>query len=582
MTRPMPDVPGTRRKMMSAVRGKDTGPEMLVRRIVHGLGYRYRLHRRDLPGRPDLAFGPRRKAIEVRGCFWHRHPGCARASLPSTRRDWWREKLDGNAARDARNLAAIERMGWEVLVLWECELTDTRALSGRVRDFLGPPARGVSGATPHETGKPGSRPVCYGPGMAGANPEHEAAAAEAEPRVVVDLFSCGGGMSAGFAERPGWRLAAAVDLEVAKPSGKAAGETGCNDIYEANHGIRPISADLAVMEPAALLEAAGLRRGETGCLISCAPCTDFSRANPDNHMADRDRNTLVGRSGDFAAALDPASFVMENARELITGNHPQHFRGLRERLVGSGYDVRADVHFLSRFGLPQVRERALIVASRVGPARTLEDLWDGWEVTPEAVTVRSALSRLDEWLVEHPDDPDGSAVPGMREDVLARLAATPADGGGWVDVARDPETRHLCTPDCLRRWEIRDLGSHPDVYGRMWWDRPAPTIKRECAHVGNGRYAHPERNRLLTVREMATLQGFPFTYRFPTKSVANRYRAIGDAVPPLVAWQIAACVDWSVTGRKPDPAEWVMPRTCLRLSDLRRVAGAPVTVRRAA
>jgi DNA (cytosine-5)-methyltransferase 1 len=408
--------------------------------------------------------------------------------------------------------------------------------------------------------------------------ERNASEPETAARAVVDLFSCGGGMSAGFTGRTGWRLAVAVDLEVAKPSGKAAGETGCNAIYEANHKLRPLSADLAVVSPADLLKAAKLRQGETGCLISCAPCTDFSRAKPDNHLADRDRNTLVGRSGDFVADLLPATFVMENARELITGNHPRHFRRLRERLVGLGYDVRADVHFLSRFGLPQVRERALIVASRVGPARTLEDLWEGWEVAPQALTVRSALSRLGYWLAEHPNDLDGSAIPGMTEDVRARLAATPRDGGGWVDLARNPETRHLCTPDCLRRWEIKDLGSHPDVYGRMWWDRPAPTIKRECAHVGNGRYAHPEENRLLSVREMATLQGFPFGYRFPARSVANRYRAIGDAVPPLIAWQIAACIDWTMTGRKPDPGEWVMPETCLRTSDLRRVAGAPVSM----
>jgi len=213
----------------------------------------------------------------------------------------------------------------------------------------------------------------------------------------------------------------------------------------------------------------------------------------------------------------------------------------------------------------------LVVASRVGPARSLEELWEGWEISPRAVTVRSALDRLAEWKKGNPADPDGDAVPGMGADVTARMAATPIDGGGWADVARDPKTRALCTPDCLRRWESKDLGSHPDVYGRMWWDRPAPTIKRECAHVGNGRYAHPEENRLLTVREMATLQGFPFDYRFPARSVANRYRAIGDAVPPVIAWQIAACVDWMVTDRKPDPEEWIMPRTSLKLGDLRRV-----------
>ena len=395
-------------------------------------------------------------------------------------------------------------------------------------------------------------------------------------RAVVDLFSCGGGMSAGFAKRPGWHLAAAVDLEVAKPSGKAAGETDCNDIYEANHGLRPFAEDLSVMAPESLRERAGLERGATGCLISCAPCTDFSRANPDNHLSDRERNTLVGRSGDFIEDLLPEVFVMENARELITGNHPQHWRSLRERLTSLGYDVRADVHFLSRFGLPQVRERALITASRVGRARTLEDLWEGWEVAPEAVTVRSALTRLEEWLAEHPDDPDGGVAPGMEEAVAARLAATPHDGGGWVDMARDPGKRHLLTPDCLRRWEKGKLGSHPDVYGRMWWDRPAPTIKRECAHVGNGRYSHSEKDRLLTVREMATLQGFPFSYRFPVRSVANRYRAIGDAVPPLIAWQVAACVDWMITGVKPGPERWVMPETSLRIGDIRRTENTTV------
>lgn len=111
----------------------------------------------------------------------------------------------------------------------------------------------------------------------------------------------------------------------------------------------------------------------------------------------------------------------------------------------------------------------------------------------------------------------------------------------------------------------------------MWWHRPAPTIKRECAHVGNGRYAHPELDRLLTVREMATLQGFPFTYQFPVNSVANRYRAIGDAVPPLIAWQIACCADWMMSGVKPSPDEWVMPLTCLQVGDL-----VPGTLRTAA
>ncbi|CAN7165153.1 DNA cytosine methyltransferase [Phenylobacterium sp. LjRoot219] len=390
-------------------------------------------------------------------------------------------------------------------------------------------------------------------------------------RAVVDLFSCGGGMSAGFAKRPGWHLAGAVDLEVAKPSGRDAGETGCNEIYEANHGLKPLSADLHALTPEELMAHFGLERGQVGCLISCAPCTDFSRANPQNHLTDRRRNTLVGRSGDFVEALLPDVFVMENARELITGNHPEHWASLRRRLETLGYEVRAEVHFLSQFGLPQIRERALVIASRVGAPKTLTDLWSGWSLRPSAITVRSALGRLEGWRARGLKDSTGDAVPGMSAPVAKRLAVTPADGGGWVDVARQPRLRRHLTPDCLRRWNEGNLGSHPDVYGRMWWDRPAPTIKRECAHIGNGRYAHPLANRLLTVREMATLQGFPFDYRFPVRSVANRYRAIGDAVPPMIAWQIAACVDWTLTGKRPQPADWIMSNTCLTLADVEAV-----------
>jgi DNA (cytosine-5)-methyltransferase 1 len=396
---------------------------------------------------------------------------------------------------------------------------------------------------------------------------------------VIDLFSCGGGMSAGFSRAFGFELVAAVDLEVAKPSGKSSGETGCNAIYEANHALEPISADLSTLSPAELMGRAGVKSEATRVLISCAPCTDFSRANPQNHLVDKERNSLVSRSGVFAQELLPSAFVMENARELLTGNHGKHFQLLHERLVAAHMRVSADVHMLTKFGLPQLRERALVIAIRGSRVRTLGELWEGWEVSHDAITVRSALGRLERWREEHPiADPTGDVTPGGGPLVSARIAATPPDGGGWVDLGRSGRF-DLMTPDCRRRFASGDLGSHPDVYGRMWWDRPAPTIKRECAHTGNGRYLHPEADRLLTVREMAALQGFPFTYQFPLPSVANRYRAIGDAVPPLIARQIAACVSWSLTGRKPEPDEWILPDTTLATGDLKRVANAPVPIR---
>jgi len=387
------------------------------------------------------------------------------------------------------------------------------------------------------------------------------------PWSVADFFSCGGGTSAGFARRPEFRIVGAVDLELAKPSG-GEGASDCNATYQANHAVTPMNRDMMIFAPGEFARAAGIKPGDLNVMISCAPCTHLSRANPNNHLEDRPENSLIGRSGEFVTHLLPEIFFMENARELIMGNYKHHHTALVKQLKQAGYQVRSEIHCLDRFGLPQVRERALVVASRIGAVRTLEDLWEGWSIRPEAVTVRSALARLAAWKADHTDDPEGDVYPGMGPAVLQRLEATPHDGGGWVDVARDATTRGLLTRDCLRRWTSGDLGSHPDVYGRMAWNKPAPTIKRECAHVGNGRYAHPEEDRLLTVREMATLQGFPFDYRFPAKAVSNRYRHIGDAVPPIIAYQMAALAKWMQTGVRPEPVDCVMPDTALQVEDI--------------
>lgn len=126
-----------RSAMMAKVGGKDTKPEMVVRRHLHSNGYRYRLHARDLPGRPDIVFRKRRKAIFVHGCFWHRHEGCPRASIPRTRRAFWLDKFDRNKERDARNEEALSGMGWNVLVVWECETKNMEALSTRLSAFVG-------------------------------------------------------------------------------------------------------------------------------------------------------------------------------------------------------------------------------------------------------------------------------------------------------------------------------------------------------------------------------------------------------------------------------------------------------------
>jgi DNA mismatch endonuclease (patch repair protein) len=127
--------PHERSARMRLIRCKDTGPELAVRRLVYGMGYRYRLHLTGVPGRPDIAFSGRRKAIFVHGCFWHSH-SCSRGRLPKWRLEFWQPKLEANRRRDRRTLRRLRGLGWRILVVWECQLRDSAVLANRLRGFL--------------------------------------------------------------------------------------------------------------------------------------------------------------------------------------------------------------------------------------------------------------------------------------------------------------------------------------------------------------------------------------------------------------------------------------------------------------
>ena len=140
MSLPPAEAPdAARSRIMRAVRGRDTGPERTLRRLLHGLGYRFRLHRKGLPGTPDLVFPVRRKAIFVHGCFWHGHDdsNCKLARAPKSRVEFWGPKLARNRERDREVERRLNESGWEALILWECELGDRAGLEQRVRTFLG-------------------------------------------------------------------------------------------------------------------------------------------------------------------------------------------------------------------------------------------------------------------------------------------------------------------------------------------------------------------------------------------------------------------------------------------------------------
>lgn len=366
-------------------------------------------------------------------------------------------------------------------------------------------------------------------------------------------------MSCGFARHPRFRILAAADAEIGKP-GSGRGTLQCNATYEANIGVRPRPIDLASIAPGRLRETLGIGAAEVSVLSVCPPCTGFSRANPSNHMEDDPRNSLVAKAARFATALSARIVVMENARELIRGNFSRHFASFRSHLERNGYEVSGEVHLLSRFGLPQLRERAIVIAAKAPlPLRTLDSLWEGFGVAEAGVTVRAAFAGISA-------DADGrDAYPGFTSEIVRhRMSAIPRDGGSWIDLAGRPETEELLTEGMKRIIAERKFGSHPDIYGRMAWDRPAPTIKRECAHVGNGRYAHPEEDRLCSVREMAILQGFPNDFKFRGNALANNYRHIGDAVPPLISHQLAHLCEAMLSGNRPKLSGTLLPGTHLR------------------
>ena len=127
-----------RSEIMSNIRAKGMKPEMIVRRITHTMGYRYRLHRKDLPGKPDLVFPARRKVIFVHGCFWHQHadPECTLARRPKSNQDYWLPKLERNVVRDADHLTTLRLMSWDVLVIWECEIKKDAGIAKRIQRFL--------------------------------------------------------------------------------------------------------------------------------------------------------------------------------------------------------------------------------------------------------------------------------------------------------------------------------------------------------------------------------------------------------------------------------------------------------------
>ena len=339
------------------------------------------------------------------------------------------------------------------------------------------------------------------------------------PIDVVDLFCGCGGLSCGFEIvgrlLPSFKLAAAVDFDHWAAS-----------TYLTNLGLQPLVSDLAAVmssdaELENLLSSLPLRKGAPLVLVGGPPCQGFSAHRKKNGRLDDPRNDLVGAFARIAERLLPDLVVMENVPELLSRSHWNQAEALRSMLERAGYTVRSQIHNLAKFGVPQERFRALIVAAKKPfqmPAGILS--------IGDFRTVRDAIGSLPPVLAGVQDTADAMHVSARhRRSTVNTIRRVPIDGG------RRPVG---VGPACLDR-----VDGFRDVYGRMFWDRPANTITGYARNPASGRYVHPDQHRGLTIREAALLQGFPRRFMFEGP-FDHRFMQIGNAVPPVFAAYLAA------------------------------------------
>ena len=337
---------------------------------------------------------------------------------------------------------------------------------------------------------------------------------------VIDLFSgCGGG-SIGF-KSVGFAVVGAVEID---PDAAAS--------YTANVGTAPILRDIRKVTAAELLAGAQLRRGELTLLFGCPPCQSFTvlRRGTAQTKADKARDRLPEEYLRLVDGLLPRHLAFENVPGMIDSRKwRKSFHRLHDGLLALGYRLVWDVVDAADFGVPQRRRRLLLVGSRVVDPRlpSATHSAEASDGLPAHQTVRQALAVLPP---ANADAKDLLHRPRRHRDIAIRRLAALAEGQARADL-----------PDELRLTCHTDHKGHYDIYGRMWWDRPAPTLTSGCTNVTRGRFAHPTEPRAITVREALLLQSFPAGTSL-TGGIESMSTQIGNAVPPLLARRIGETI----------------------------------------
>jgi DNA (cytosine-5)-methyltransferase 1 len=329
---------------------------------------------------------------------------------------------------------------------------------------------------------------------------------------AIDLFSGCGGLSLGL-ERAGFRILAAVDAD------QLAMET-----YRKNHtGVRTFNGDIRNVRPRELRLQLGLKRGELSLLAGCPPCQGFSTLRTLNgkRKIEEPMNDLIFQFVRFVKAFLPKTIMIENVPGLAGDERIVKFRA---KIAKLGYKDAVKVFDASDYGVPQRRKRMILIATRIG------EVPDFAPPSKRRKTVRGAIASLPP--PERSRDPLHNYEVQRSSAVLKIISRIPKDGGSRSDLRMN--YRLECHKRCT---------GFKDVYGRMSWNNPAPTMTGGCINPSKGRFLHPEEDRAITLREAAMLQGFPRTYRFDTsRGLYPTAQMIGNAFPPEFASRHASAI----------------------------------------
>lgn len=332
---------------------------------------------------------------------------------------------------------------------------------------------------------------------------------------AVDFFCSGGGMSYGM-QQAGIEILAGIDVD-----------QSCEATYRANiRNAEFILADVFELTAEELQKRLSLEKNDDDLiLIGCSPCQFWSIINTDRAKSEKSKS-LLKEFGKFVEYFNPGYVVVENVPGVLQKKTESGLSDFIDWLRVNNYTVHFKVHEVSEYGVPQHRQRFTLIANRVSEK----------ELAPIPKVERKLNVR--DVIGTHNGFPKVSAghkdvsqfmhrVAGLKEINLKRLAVTEKDGGTRISYVND----ETLAPNCHKN----DTINFKDTYGRMWWDRPSPTITTKFFSISNGRFAHPEEDRAISLREGAVLQSFPKEYIFCTASIEKAARIIGNAVPPKYA-----------------------------------------------